>query len=221
MKTTRNTSSGILRRRWQTGKRKFIAPLGIVLFIMIIFSVFTGEKSYSQGVGISESSIVPNGSSVLELRSTLRGFLAPRMTTTERNAIASPAQGLLVYDITTQSFWYYETGWKAIASGALGTSNQLLGMNNAGNANEYKTLSGTPNRITVTNTPGLITLTTPQDIHTGATPTFLGLFISSLTPNSGVYTNGTSGLTSTPPTTGVLGYWTRTGSVLSPQQATQ
>ena len=169
MKTTRNTTSG---------KRTIFAPSGIVLLIMILFWIIGGQKSFGQGVGISEVLIVPDGSSILELRSTVRGFLAPRMTTADRVAIASPAQGLLVYDTTTESFWYFEGSWKTIASGTLGSPNQILGMNGAGTANEYKTLLGTANQINVNLTvPGQITLSTPQDIHTGATPTFSGLTI--------------------------------------------
>jgi hypothetical protein len=42
----------------------------------------------------------PNASSSMEIASTTRGFLPPRMTTTQRNAIASPAAGLIVYDTT-------------------------------------------------------------------------------------------------------------------------
>ena len=41
-----------------------------------------------------------DASSQLEVRSTTRGFLPPRMTTTQKNAIASPAAGLVVYDTT-------------------------------------------------------------------------------------------------------------------------
>ncbi|TAL64911.1 MAG: hypothetical protein EPN88_10340, partial [Bacteroidetes bacterium] len=188
MKTTRNTSSWIFRtQRWQRGKRAQFARSVIVLFIVILFGIIGGQRSFGQGVGISESSIVPNSSSILELRSSLRGFLAPRMTTAERTAIVSPAQGLLVYDATTQSFWYFETTWKTIASGTLGTSNQLLGMNAAGNANEYKTLAGTTNQINILFTPGNIVLSTPQNIHTGASPTFAGLTLTSplTVPNGG------------------------------------
>jgi hypothetical protein len=41
-----------------------------------------------------------DASSQVEVRSTTRGFLPPRMTTTQKNAIASPASGLVVYDTT-------------------------------------------------------------------------------------------------------------------------
>ncbi|HUX94169.1 MAG TPA: hypothetical protein VMV47_00440, partial [Bacteroidales bacterium] len=143
MKTTRNTSSGNGGAGgWQQGKRAWFAPSGIVLFLIILLSVVDVGKTYGQqGVGISENPIVPHSSSILELQSSLRGFLAPRMTTTDRENIASPAQGLLVFDTTTQSFWYYNSGWKTIASTSIGTANQLLGMNAAANANEYKTLN--------------------------------------------------------------------------------
>jgi hypothetical protein len=46
-------------------------------------------------------------SSILELNSTIQGFLPPRMTTTQKNAIASPAAGLMVYDTTLNVISYY------------------------------------------------------------------------------------------------------------------
>ena len=62
-----------------------------------------------------------------------------------------------------------------------GTANQILGINNAGNAYEYKTVEGTSNQVNVAlSTANKITLSTPQDIHTGASPTFAGLTIGSL-----------------------------------------
>jgi hypothetical protein len=91
METKRNTSSSGERckRRWQEGKRRFFTPFRIVLFIMVLFGIMGGERAFAQvkGVGISESSIVPDSSSILELRSSLRGFLAPRMTTGERTLL--------------------------------------------------------------------------------------------------------------------------------------
>lgn len=47
-------------------------------------------------------------SATLEVTSTTQGFLPPRMTTTERNAIASPANGLVVYDTTLNAKCFYD-----------------------------------------------------------------------------------------------------------------
>lgn len=49
-------------------------------------------------VGIGQGIISADTSSVLELKSTTLGFLKPRLTTAEKNLIASPAAGLEVYD---------------------------------------------------------------------------------------------------------------------------
>ena len=53
-----------------------------------------------------------DASAVIEARSTTKGFLPPRMTTTQRNAIASPATGLQVYDTTLNRPCFYDgTTW--------------------------------------------------------------------------------------------------------------
>jgi hypothetical protein len=49
----------------------------------------------------------PNASACVDLTSTTKGFLPPRMTTTQKNAIASPAAGLVVYDSTTNKLQCY------------------------------------------------------------------------------------------------------------------
>jgi hypothetical protein len=68
-------------------------------------------------VGIGTSA--PNSSSLLELSSNSKGLLVPRMTTDERNGIASPATGLLVYDSLLNSFYYYNgTSWSPVGGGA-------------------------------------------------------------------------------------------------------
>ena len=55
-------------------------------------------------------------SAVLDVRSTTQGFLPPRMTTTQRNAIASPAAGLMIYNTTTAKLNVYTTAWEEITS---------------------------------------------------------------------------------------------------------
>jgi hypothetical protein len=56
-------------------------------------------------VGVGVSSI--NASARLQVDSTTQGFLPPRMTTTQRTAISSPAAGLVVYDTTLNVMTYY------------------------------------------------------------------------------------------------------------------
>jgi hypothetical protein len=70
---------------------------------------------YSQGVGISDTNIVADPSSILELRSSTQGVLVPRLTTIERDAIVAPADGLLIFNISTSDFNFYKTGWQVIA----------------------------------------------------------------------------------------------------------
>ena len=48
-----------------------------------------------------------SASAVLQANSTTKGFLPPRMTTTQKNAIATPASGLVVYDSTTNKLCCY------------------------------------------------------------------------------------------------------------------
>ena len=59
--------------------------------------------------------ITPNSSAVIDLTSTTKGFLPPRLTTTERDAIGTPAEGLVVYNTTTQVLNFYNgSSWGAV-----------------------------------------------------------------------------------------------------------
>lgn len=66
----------------------------------------TGNATFDQSVAIGTTS-APVASAGLEVVSTTKGFLPPRMTTTQKNAIASPAAGLVVYDSTTNKLCCY------------------------------------------------------------------------------------------------------------------
>jgi hypothetical protein len=73
--------------------------------------VLLGTTSGSVGIGANTTI---NASAILELTSTTRGFLPPRMTTAQRDAIASPAQGLQIFNITTTKTETYDgTTWQA------------------------------------------------------------------------------------------------------------
>lgn len=56
-------------------------------------------------------------SALLEMKATTKGFLPPRMTTTQKNAIASPASGLVVYDTTLNKLCVRgASAWETITS---------------------------------------------------------------------------------------------------------
>ena len=73
----------------------------------------------AQNVGINATGTAPDPSAMLDISSTTSGLLIPRMTTAQRTAIGTPAASLLVYDLTTSSYWYHDgTQWVELLTGA-------------------------------------------------------------------------------------------------------
>lgn len=73
-------------------------------------------------VGINTDGSAPDPNAMLDVRSTNRGILVPRLTTVQRTAIPSPPEGLLLYDTNTKSFWYVKNGsWTEISGDGSGT----------------------------------------------------------------------------------------------------
>lgn len=82
-----------------------------ICFLMM-FSFFS---LLAQNVGVNTSS--PDPSAALDISSTNSGLLVPRMNTGQRTTITSPANGLMVFDTDTKSFWFREsTNWVELAS---------------------------------------------------------------------------------------------------------
>jgi len=69
--------------------------------------VLAGTSNATIGLSIGKGATSADASSILDLVSTQKGFLPPRMTTTQKNAIASPAAGLVLYDSTTNKLQCY------------------------------------------------------------------------------------------------------------------
>jgi hypothetical protein len=67
-----------------------------------------GNAYFPQTITIGAGLLSPNASAKLQVDSTTSGFLPPRMTTTQKNAIASPAAGLVLYDSTTNKLCCYD-----------------------------------------------------------------------------------------------------------------
>ena len=90
--------------------------ISLLLIAIFIF----GISVQSQNVAITDDdSYTANSSSMLDVKSTSKGFLSPRLTTTQRNAIVTPATGLLVFDTSLNGFYYYNgTAWINLSSGS-------------------------------------------------------------------------------------------------------
>jgi trimeric autotransporter adhesin len=95
--------------------KKVILSLCMTACIAAITNAQTNTFPTTGSAGIG--TISPNGSSILEMQSTTKGMLAPRMTLAQRNAIASPVNGLLIYQTNNTAGFYYYNGsaWVALA----------------------------------------------------------------------------------------------------------
>ncbi len=65
-------------------------------------------------VAINNDGSVPDNSAMLDVKSTAKGVLLPRMTMTQRNAIISPAAGLIVYQTDNTPGFYFNSGTSGI-----------------------------------------------------------------------------------------------------------
>jgi hypothetical protein len=72
----------------------------------------------SQSVAVNTDGTTSHPSAIMDIKSSFKGMLVPRMTTTQRTAILNPANGLLVYDTDNNSFQFFNnTAWTTIATG--------------------------------------------------------------------------------------------------------
>ena len=78
----------------------------LIFAFLSLMSLITHAQTDNMGIGTAS----PDASAKLEVSSTSKGLLTPRMSSSERLAIITPAEGLLVYDLTTSSFWYFTMG---------------------------------------------------------------------------------------------------------------
>jgi len=82
----------------------------IILFMILLVSI----KAKGQGVGIGTTA--PDPSAKLEINSTTQGTLITRMSTAQRNAIVSPAEGLLIFNTDSKCFEsYVYSAWYSVS----------------------------------------------------------------------------------------------------------
>lgn len=94
--------------------------------ILYLVAILTCNYLQAQSVSINTDGSTANASAILDVKSTAKGVLVPRMTKTEKNTIPTPATGLLIYQTAPDStgFQYYDGAkWVWIlGSGAVDSS---------------------------------------------------------------------------------------------------
>lgn len=103
----------------------------------------TINSASSVGIGTT----APDASSLLEMSSTTKGLLTPRMTKAQRDAIAAPATGLLVYQTdNSPGLYHFNNGWNAVNSSAqylrLDRNNLFVGSGPVSTTGDSNTVSG-------------------------------------------------------------------------------
>jgi len=89
------------------------APSGTAGNAITFTQAMTLDASGNLGIGMSS----PSASAILDAQSTTKGVRMPNMTTTQKNAIASPAAGLMVFDTTLAKLCVYSgSAWQTITS---------------------------------------------------------------------------------------------------------
>jgi hypothetical protein len=107
----------------------------ILLFGALCLFLTSAIAQNNVGVGTT----TPNASAALDVQSTTQGMLVPRMTEAQRNLIATPATGLMVYqtDVTAGFYFYNGSAWTSLSGGGSSLPAQT------GNAGKALTTDGT------------------------------------------------------------------------------
>lgn len=89
------------------------------LTFLIMISFWMGRDTYAQSLAVNTTGASANASAMVDITSTTRGLLIPRMTSAQRTAIASPAEGLQVYqtDAPVGLYLYRSGSWIIVSTG--------------------------------------------------------------------------------------------------------
>ncbi|MFN3848006.1 MAG: hypothetical protein ACK4NY_01195 [Spirosomataceae bacterium] len=115
------------------GKR-LVIQCSLVLSALLMFI----NSSFAQKGNIGFGTTTPDNSAILDISSTSKGLLIPRMSLAQRNEIQSPATGLMVYQTDLLSGFYFYNGekWQALnsslKSSAVAETNGWLTTGNSG-----------------------------------------------------------------------------------------
>ncbi len=127
--------------------------LRITTLVWVFISLFgNAYQLMAQGVGINPNGDAPDNSAMLDIQSTDKGLLIPRLSTTQRDDIAAPAVSLMIYNTTTACLeWYNGDTWLQITC--------------ANNSNPCNSSVGTAGADPATGECGYTTTLTLDDYH--------------------------------------------------------
>lgn len=142
----------------------FATVLRIILITAIISFVIIAN---AQSVAVNTTGNSADASAVLDVSSNSKGFLAPRMTTLQRTGISSPANGLMVFDTDSKTYWYYSDVWKEVTNaggsgsfvlpytGAFAAPAKLFSITNSDSSNGAAAIYGKSGSSGIGITPGI------------------------------------------------------------------
>lgn len=109
----------------------------------------------AQSVSINNTGTPAASSAMLDISSSSKGLLIPRMTKAQRNLIAAPKNGLMVYDSSSASFWFYKQNkWQEMTSN-IGVSDSSLNYGQTGALASYN-LNATIHNTILSDTSGFL-----------------------------------------------------------------
>ncbi|MCP4441326.1 MAG: hypothetical protein GY810_20665 [Aureispira sp.] len=88
------------------------------LFFLGLLCICGNQVFAQTGVGINTDNSLPDNSAILDVKSTDKGLLIPRMNNAQKSAIATPVTGLLIYQTDGSNGFYYYNGsaWLPLSS---------------------------------------------------------------------------------------------------------
>lgn len=154
---------------------------------LIVLSLLCTAHAYSQGVGINNAGGDPHPSAGLDVDFTNKGLLLPRMTEAQRDNIADPAEGLIIFNTTSGCFNVYQgTEWYQWCATCIPPESPTAGSNSPLCAGETLELSATSSVPGVTFSwvgPAGFSSASPNPVLTNVNPGQSGIYSVATTLN--------------------------------------
>ena len=83
----------------------------LIIFLFTYYIICNSVITNAQGVGVGDTIFPIEPSAIFEMQSNKKGFLIVRLDETQRDAIASPAEGLMIFNTTSECWDIYSGSW--------------------------------------------------------------------------------------------------------------